>query len=182
MLTRLKPLCTALALGLALSACAEDKNPAQNAAGQNAPALNAVAEQVRQNGLPEHCLSRVNNLSNFVIAGGEFAGVTYYAPRKPAANAYSLTLGTQTAEGSQLGFVTLAPTRPACSGSYELVRVWANTCVQVARNVFPDYQYRNDLPGGVALLELNPDEHLYVMPTPGGGCVSVQKGMVFEAE
>lgn len=157
-----------------LSACAKDSAPAAD------PVWNRVAHQAQAAGVQEKCLQRVHNLSQFLMAGGQSSGLIHYSPEKPGSHLFAATLGQQGPVGVHLGMMNMAQDA-TCSASYEIVKVWANTCPQVVQSAYPAYQLKTELAGGTAVLELNPDEQVYAMATPGNGCVTIQKGMVFKA-
>jgi hypothetical protein len=172
---------------LALQACGEDKKKAE-AATVEAPAkndskapevVNQVLVEAKQKGVNEACMKRVNNMSTFLIGGSQYSSMTYAAPKDAGENLFSAAIGHKGQDGTYLGLMDVSPT-DNCSASYEIIKVWANNCQQVATSTFPQYKLKGQMASGTWVFELDANKHIFAMPSPGQGCVTIEKNMVFE--
>lgn len=176
-----------MSLCMALQACGEDKkkaeapNKAAGAATNTAaqPPVNQVLVEAKQKGVNDACMKRVNNMSTFLIGGGQYSSMTYAAPQQANLNLFSAAVGHQGQDGTYLGLMDVSPDSN-CSASYQIVKVWANNCQQVAAATFPQYKLKGQMVSGTSVFELDANKYIFAMPSPGQGCVTIEKNMVFE--
>lgn len=168
----------------ALEACAEDKDAAAKAKPIAVPATaanntNQIMADAKQKKVKESCLARVNNMSTFLVGSGQYSSMTYAAPKDADENLFSAVIGQQDKGGSYLAFMDMSPD-DNCSATYDIVKVWANNCQQVAANTFPQHKVLGQMAGGAWAFELNANTHIFALESPGQGCVTIEKHMLFE--
>lgn len=101
-------------------------------------------------------------------------------PLGPDINRWPIVLTMESAHlkagATRLTILTLAPAG-TCSGSYQQIITWQQTCAVVKSTIFPSFLGEKPLYRSVRQSELTPGIQLYLMPA-GTGCVSVKKELI----
>lgn len=129
------------------------------------------------------CATVFQQAGAFVFENGE-ANFTVQ-PLGPDANRWptavtieSVHPATPPAKGSQTRLTTLI-VAPAgtCSGFYQQVIYWPESCTLLKARVFGDFKSEKPLLAKVLVSEANPGLQLYLTPA-GTGCISVKKELI----
>ena len=129
------------------------------------------------------CATVFQQAGAFVFESGE-ANFTVQ-PLGPDANRWptvvtieSVHAATPQTKGPQTRLTTLI-VAPAgtCSGTYQQVIYWPESCTLLKARVFSDFKAEKPLLAKVLVSEANPGLQLYLTPA-GPGCVSVKKELI----
>ena len=90
-----------------------------------------------------------------------------------------VTLSTEIASGNVLTYagVTFAPRADGCSGVYEQVSHWQNTCDEVQAAHYKDFKPTGVLQQQIKVFINNPATRVMMVPA-GTGCVVIKKEVV----
>jgi hypothetical protein len=151
--------------------------PAETAAPQR-PAGNPILEAARSQGV-SRCLPRIGNLANGLTQGATYRAYAVTDDKKADERLYSLVLSRLSSQGThQLVSVTVVPDQ-ACSATYDVSTVWGAPCAQIAQQAFGSFKPATALPGDVTVLQGSPLQQVYLLATPGGGCLTLQKETLY---
>jgi hypothetical protein len=142
--------------------------------GNASQAMSVLNNQFNQIGL-RVCESKVKKLSEYLM-GGDY--VNFVLQSIGPTNNGSLTLaiaGINPKTGLRsMGTWTLFLAEYACSGSYEQVISWPQSCAEVKEKNFPSYGPPRYLLDGYFQAELNSVTHAYFFSNLNG-CTTVKK-------
>lgn len=143
----------------------------------DAVAQNQVVEQAQKAGV-KRCLPAVAAISNYLI-GADPHGVDSFRTRKPDEQPFSATIERDTADGVALSSVTVTPLQDGdCALSYDQINWYNSSCLVVAKELYPQHQYRGVLSKKVILLE--GAASVYLLPA-GDGCLVLKKEVIVKA-
>lgn len=145
--------------------------------GTAVPPIERVKAALAQAGV-RACAPVVMQAADFLFENGE--GDFTLQPLGPDANRWPVVLTIESAHAAsgrtRLSILTLAPAG-TCSGSYEQIITWPQTCAVLKTTVFAAFASERPLFRSVRQSELSPGIQLYLMPS-GTGCVSVKKELI----
>jgi hypothetical protein len=128
------------------------------------------------------CLSRVNQITNFVGANTQNGALLMLAPDKVDKKPFSIAMEVKNPANSSLSYVTtnFSPASDgSCSGSYESVNVWTNSCDEVATKVFAGFKSSGrPISQQIKVLENGPSTHVFFMPA-GAGCIVIKREVLY---
>ena len=78
---------------------------------------------------------------------------------------------------TRLSTLIVAPAG-TCSGMYQQVIYWPESCASVKARVFGDFKGEHALLQNVRVSEASPALQLFLMPAGPGGCVSIKKELI----
>lgn len=139
--------------------------------------LNSALAQLRLTA----CASVIQQAGAFIFETGE-ANFTVQ-PLGPDTNRWPTVVTIEsshaTAKGPQTRLTSLI-VAPAgtCSGFYQQVIYWPETCAALKARVFAGFGPEKPLLGRVMASEANPGLQLYLTPAGPTGCVSVKKELI----
>lgn len=145
-----------------------------------APPVNQITQAVAQAGVSK-CLGRINQISNFLTANTQSGAMLFTAPAEADRRLASVSLEVQAPNALSYAGATFAPGAGAneCSGMYEAVTYWNNTCNDVGSKAFGTFKRANPLRQVIASLEGGPTVRVFLIPA-GQGCISIKKEMVYQ--
>lgn len=155
---------------------------AQVAGGLGAPAPRASPAQRVRNALRQvgatACADTIARAADFLFEDGQ--GEFTLQPLGPDANRWPIVLTIESAHArsgaTRLSIITIAPAG-SCSGSYEQIITWPQSCAVLKTTVFAAFKSERPLFRTVRQSELTPGIQLYLLPA-GTGCVSVKKELI----
>ena len=102
-------------------------------------------------------------------------------PLGPDANRWPTVVTSEGINGdkpqTRLTTLIVAPAG-SCSGLYQQVIYWPESCASVKTRVFADFKAEKLFLRNVRVSEANPGLQLYLMPAGAAGCVSVKKELI----
>lgn len=177
-------------MGVMVSSCAKDfKSPFQGetpqpvAAAPAAPVentgpLNAVAQAAQKSGVV-NCLGRINQVSNFLVAGAQQSGASLsVSPQLPNERMASIAFEIKTPQVLSYASADFAPLAAGCGGTYESVTHWQNSCKDVASKGYAQLKFIGVIQSNILVLEGWPQLRVFLMPA-GTGCVAIKKEVVY---
>ena len=124
------------------------------------------------------CAPMIAQAAQFLFEDGE--GNFTIQPLGRDVNRSPVVLTMESAHASmgrtRLTVVTIAPAG-TCSGSYEQIITWSQTCDVLKKTVFAPFKDEKLLYQSVRQSELSAGVQLYLMPS-GTGCVSIKKELI----
>jgi len=153
--------------------------PANPPSAAPAEPLNGIAQSFGKAGVSD-CLSRVNQVTNFLIGSGPAGAVPFLPPSSVNRRIISTSMEVTQQNGvPTYASATFAPIGgQGCSVSYDAVAYWSNTCNDVATKVFGNMQSAGVLKQGVAILVAGANVRVFLMPA-GQGCISIKKELLY---
>jgi hypothetical protein len=153
------------------------------ACAQGAPAgpdANTLAQLTRAAGI-QKCAPAAGAVNPSMTGSGAEHGALLMAhPLAPDAAMFGATIERTTERGPSLVSAWFAPTpRGNCDVGYDMIDVWPKACQDVAREVFNHAQPLAGVGRAVAVVALGATHHVYLVGTPGGGCVSIRKEALY---
>lgn len=146
--------------------------PAPSAGGANAITQAAV----QQGAL--NCVSRINQVSNFLGFNAQAGAVLMMPPSQPDQRLIPLAMEVPTEGGSAYVSATFAPNQAnGCGAAYDAVVYWPQKCEAVAIKQFADLRRAGYVKTSIAVLDGGPATKVFLMPA-GSGCVSIKKEVV----
>ena len=143
----------------------------------SADALARLAASLRQINLTA-CSPVFTQAANFLFEKGDVQFVVQ--PLGADANRWPTVVTSEGIHGdkaqTRLTTLIVAPAG-TCSGLYQQVIYWPETCAAVKARVFTDFKGERPFLRNVRVSEANPGLQLYLMPA-GTGCVSIKKELI----
>lgn len=125
------------------------------------------------------CAPIISQAAQFLFDKGDVQFVVQ--PLGPDANRWPTVVTSEGANGdkqqTRLTTLIVAPAG-SCSGLYQQVIYWPETCAAVKARVFADFKNEKPFLRNVRVSEGNPGLQLYLMPAGASGCVSVKKELI----
>lgn len=178
-------------MGLMVSSCAKDmKSPfndepppvkapvAQKPPVQNPGPLNSLAQMAQKAGVVD-CLGRINQVSNFLVAGSQQSGASsIISPQAPNERMTSIAFEIKTPQVLSYASADFAPLANGCGGTYESVTHWQNSCKDVATKGYAQLKFIGVIQSNILVLDGGPQLRVFLMPA-GTGCVAIKKEVVY---
>jgi hypothetical protein len=137
--------------------------------------LNASIKSINLN----TCAPIISQAAAFLFDRGDVQFVVQ--PLGPDANRWPTVVTSEGANGekqqTRLTTLIVAPAG-SCSGLYQQVIYWPESCTAVKARVFADFKNEKAFLRNVRVSEANPGLQLYLMPAGAAGCVSVKKELI----
>lgn len=137
--------------------------------------LNAAIKSINLN----TCAPIVSQAASFLFDRGDVQFVIQ--PLGPDANRWPTVVTSEGTNGpkpqTRLSTLIVAPAG-TCSGLYQQVIYWPETCASVKTRIFADFKGEKPFLRNVRVSEANPGLQLYLMPAGTTGCVSVKKELI----
>ncbi len=139
--------------------------------------LGPVAQGAAQSGI-RRCLPRIDQVVNFLSAGGQTGAMVFASP-VDADNRLS-SVGLEVLGSNGLSYIDTgyAPNVSGCDAMYQTVTHWTNACDEVARVAFPSFKKATVLRQYITVLDGGPSAKVFLMPA-GAGCVSIKKEVLY---
>ena len=127
------------------------------------------------------CATKASKIAEYLGSDREGAGAVVYFDHKSEGQQglLSSVIASYSEDNKLLGIVDVAQDGDQCPGTYELIKVWVESCSAVRQRSYPAYQAKATFSGGVELFEKNRENHLYLMPLPISGCLTVEKVLLW---
>lgn len=180
-------------MGIMVSSCAKDFNspinneapaPAEIPAATTTPApvpvenLNSIAQAAQKAGVV-NCLERINQVSNFLVAGSEKSGASLsVSPQAPNEHTASIAFEIKSPQVLSYASADFAPLANSCGGTYESVTHWQNSCNDVASKGYAQLKPIGRIQSNILVLQGGPQLRVFLMPA-GKGCVAIKKEVVY---
>jgi hypothetical protein len=141
---------------------------------------NITAELAARSGIAT-CLDATQRLGPALSGTSPtVSAVSMSHPVAPSAASFSVSIASSAGAGTQLVNATFAPTlRGSCDLIYESIEIWGRSCETVATETLKQTPPLNKLSRKVLLVEAGPNHHVYLIPTAGDGCVSINKQVLY---
>jgi hypothetical protein len=137
--------------------------------------LNAAIKSINLN----TCAPIISQAASFLFDRGDVQFVVQ--PLGPDPNRWPTVVTSEGANGdklqTRLTTLIIAPAG-SCSGLYQQVIYWPETCAAVKARVFADFKGEKPFLRNVRVSEANPGLQLYLMPAGTTGCVSIKKELI----
>lgn len=137
--------------------------------------LNAAIKQINL----KTCAPTVSGAAAFLFEQGDVQFVVQ--PLGTDANRWPTVVTSEGTHGvrkqSRLTTLLVAPAG-TCSGMYQQVIYWPETCAALKQRVFADFKNEKVFARNVRVSEANPGLQLYLMPAGTAGCVSIKKELI----
>lgn len=127
-----------------------------------------------------NCATRVDQISNFLTKGTRSSALLFLPEREPDNSMVSFSLEVQ-GEGipRAYGSATFSPnTAIGCSGMYESVQFWPESCNAVAAKHFKGAVSTGSLGGEIGMFNIGPSARVFLMRATGSSCVSIKKEII----
>jgi hypothetical protein len=125
------------------------------------------------------CAPIFSQAAAFLFDRGEVQFVVQ--PLGPDANRWPTVVTSEGANGdkqqTRLTTLIVAPAG-SCSGLYQQVIYWPETCAAVKARVFADFKNEKPFLRAVRVSEASAGLQLYMMPAGTNGCVSIKKELI----
>jgi hypothetical protein len=183
-------------MGIMVSSCAKDiSSPLNNeetpppatkpvaatptpAPVENTGPLNSVAQAAQKAGVV-NCLGRINQVSNFLVAGAKESGASLIiSPQTPNERIASMAFEVKSPQALSYASADFAPLASGCGATYEAVTHWQNSCKDVAKKGYGQLKVIGAIQSNILILEGGPQLRVFLMPA-GSGCVAIKKEVVY---
>lgn len=145
---------------------------------ENTGPLNAVAQAAQKAGVV-NCLGRINQVSNFLVAGAQQSGASLsVSPQLPNEHMASIAFEIKTPQVLSYANADFAPLATSCGGSYEAITHWQNSCKDVASKGYAQLKFIGVIQSNILVLEGGPQLRVFLMPA-GTGCVAIKKEVIY---
>ncbi|HUN53809.1 MAG TPA: hypothetical protein VMU29_01505 [Smithella sp.] len=145
----------------------------------SASAVNGITEAaVRAGALT--CASRINQVTNFLIAGTQDARALIFPLTNSADNQlFSLSMEIPLKDSSSVYASASFSANEAngCTGMYETVAYWPQKCAEVSEKNFGSLKKGGTLSKNIIVRNSGESTKIFLMPA-GTGCVSIKKEIV----
>lgn len=168
-------LATAFGFCLALPVAAENGKTEAPAA-----AVNVITQAAVNTGVLT-CVSRINQLANFLTDGAQGTGALLFIPpvnQDQRLISVSMEIPAEAAVPVAYASASVAPNQAnGCGGMYESVIYWSQSCEAVATRNFGELKKVGPLAKTITVLDGGIWTKIFLMPA-GDGCVSIKKEIV----
>ena len=127
------------------------------------------------------CASRINQVTNFLIAGTQGAGAFMFLPPNNVDQQFisaSIEIPLKDASASAYASASFAPNQAnGCGGMYETVVYWPQKCTEVAEKQFGTFKKGGMLSKNIYTRNGGESTKVFLMPA-GAGCISIKKEVV----
>jgi hypothetical protein len=163
----------ALPLGNAQAADDDSVRAIRNVAGGT---TNQITAQVLASGV-RTCSGRVDQVANFLTKGTQTSALLF-APERGGDNAMVSFSAEVQIEGVPLAYAsaTFSPnTAIGCSGMYETVQYWSESCSMVAARMYKGSAPAGPLGSEIAVLNIGPSARVFMLRATTNSCVTIKK-------
>lgn len=145
---------------------------------ENTGPLNSVAQAAQKAGVVD-CLGRINQVSNFLVAGAQESGASLMIPAQaPNERVASMAFEIKSPQVLSYASADFAPLSTGCGGTYEAVTHWQNNCKDVATKGYAQLKFIGVIQSSILVLEGGAQLRVFLMPA-GTGCVAIKKEVVY---
>lgn len=140
---------------------------------------NQIATVMFSSGV-RNCATRIDQIGNFLTKGTRSSALLFLPEREPDNSMISFSLEVQ-GEGipRAYGSATFSPnTAIGCSGMYESVQFWQESCNAVAAKHFKGAVSTGSLGGEIGMYNIGPAARVFLMRATGSSCVSIKKEII----
>ncbi len=140
---------------------------------------NQVATAMFSSGV-RNCATRVDQVSNFLTKGTRSSALLFLPDRDPDNSMVSVSMEVQS-ENTPRAYAstTFSPnTAIGCSGVYETVQFWQESCNAVAAKHFRGAVSSGSLGGEIGMFTIGPSARVFLMRATGSSCVSIKKELI----
>ena len=161
---------------------AQTPAPKAQAPAENVPPPNTIAQAAMKAGV-KSCAGRINQVTNFLIAGIKDAGAMTFVPDgDPDKQVFSvsmeLPLPNSDTYASAYASASVAPNQAnGCTGLYETVVYWPQSCTEVGDKQFSSFKKVGVLSKNIFARDDGKSARVFLMPA-GKGCVAIKKEIV----
>jgi hypothetical protein len=166
-------------------AMAEDKPktaPSKTQSSVKQPATqsaNSITQAAIKAGV-RTCANRINQVSNFLTAGVKDVGtMMFYSQSNPDKQMSSVSMEIPLKDAAS-GYATasFAPDQAnSCTGMYETVVYWPQTCTEVGENNYGKFKNVGKLSKNIYVRDDGVSTKVFLLPA-GKGCVSIKKEII----
>jgi hypothetical protein len=171
-------------LGLALiispvisTATAEEKQTAVNKPA--ASVVNGITQAAVRAGALS-CARRINQVTNFLIAGTQDARAFIFPPTNNSDNqlfTLSMEIPLKDSASAYASASFSSNELSGCTGMYETVVYWPQKCAEVGEKNFGSFKKGEPLSKNITVRNSGESTKIFLMPA-GAGCVSIKKEIV----
>lgn len=139
---------------------------------------NAITQAAVRSGVL-NCVSRINQVTNFVGAGSNTSGaVLFLPPAQPDQRLVALSMEVKSGALTSYVSANFAPNQAnGCGAVYDAVTWWPDSCDAVANRSFGTLRKIGALQREIIVLDGGQATKVFLMPA-GKGCVSIKKEVV----
>ncbi len=151
---------------------------AQPADVSNPINVNAITGAVAKSGVVK-CLTRINQVTNFVTAISESGAYLFVSPDQPDTTFVSSSLEVQQKKILTYASASFAPVGSGgCGGVYETVTYWPDSCETVGTKGFAKLKNVGVVQKHIQILEGAGTMRMFLVPA-GSGCISIKKEVIY---
>lgn len=150
------------------------QQPADNT---NPIAINAITGVAAKSGVVK-CLSRVNQVTNFVTANSESGAYLFVHQGQPDNTFISSSLEVQNGKILTYASASFAPIGDRCGSVYETFTWWPDSCEIVGSKGFAKLKKVGVVQRHIQILEGAGTMRIFLVPA-GTGCISIKKEVIF---
>jgi hypothetical protein len=137
---------------------------------------NKVTSQVLASGV-RTCTGRIDQVANFLTRGSQSSALLFIPERDADNSMISISAEVQ-AEGVPRAYAsaTFSPnTVMGCSGMYESVQYWKESCNAVAAKNFKGGTPAGPLGSEIGILNIGPSARVFLVRATSDSCVTIKK-------
>jgi len=137
---------------------------------------NKITAQMLASGV-RTCTGRIDQVTNFLTRGTQSSALLF-VPERDADNMMVSMSAEVQAEGVPRAYVsaTFSPnTAMGCSGMYESVQYWNESCNIVAAKSFKGGTPAGPLGSEIAILNIGPSARVFLIRATSNSCVTIKK-------
>jgi hypothetical protein len=165
-----------LAVIISSAIAGEKQTSTQNS---SASAVNGITQAAVRAGALS-CASRINQVTNFLIAGTQDAKVLIFPLTSSADKqlfSLSMEIPLKDSSSAYASASFSANEVNGCTGMYETVAYWPQKCADVGEKNFGSFKKGGTLSKNITVLSSGESTKIFLMPA-GTGCVSIKKEIV----
>jgi len=127
-----------------------------------------------------NCATRADQVTNFLTRGTKTNALLFLPEREPDNSMVSVSMEVQAENTPRAyGSATFSPnTAIGCSGVYETIQYWGESCNAVATKYFKGASPAGALGGEIAMFTIGPAARIFLMRATGSSCVSIKKEVI----
>lgn len=139
--------------------------------------VNAITGVAAKSGVVK-CLSRVNQVTNFVTANSESGAYLFVHQGQPDNTFISSSLEVQNGKILTYASASFAPIGDRCGSVYETFTWWPENCETVGTKGFAKLKKVGVVQRHIQILEGAGTMRMFLVPA-GTGCISIKKEVIF---
>lgn len=149
----------------------------QPADSSNPIAVNAITGVAAKSGVVK-CLTRVNQVTNFITANSESGAYLFVHQGQPDNTFISSSLEVQNGKILTYASASFAPIGDRCGSVYETFTWWPDSCETVGAKGFAKLKKAGVVQRHIQILEGAGTMRMFLVPA-GTGCISIKKEVIF---